>query len=405
MTTAEEPLPRQELEARLRRPERGEDSFVDGDETLSRLEAVRRLGAQLERGEIVPDAATDGINTHVHTAKSFSYFASPSDAAWQAKLAGIRVFGINDHYTVAGHEEFGTACRILGIEPVFSMEAVAMWGEAEAQGKTVNDPNNPGRTYLTCKGITRSFPSGCDGEADLARMNAALFERNREMTAKLAACTEERLGTTQPFEFLDVLSLTPHRQPTERHVAQVAALFLQRAFPDREERRVAASKLCGSDVSFVVLDDSASLQDTVRGKLLKAGRPAYVEESSEAFIPVERLVAMAFDLGAIPTFPVLGNPTTPWEEDLEGLLDRLEELDIRAVEVIPDRNTAERLLAIVETAAGRGFPVFNGTEHNTKSQQPLVDRFFFDERFRPHFERGARVLIDHQAGRSPWKDS
>ena len=31
---------------------------------------------------------------------------------------------------------------------------------------------------------------------------------------------------------------------------------------------------------------------------------------------------------------------------------------------------------------------------------PLVDRFFFDDEFRPHFERGARVLLGHQALRA-----
>ena len=101
------------------------------------------------------------------------------------------------------------------------------------------------------------------------------------------------------------------------------------------------------------------------------------------------MVSLALDLGAIPTYPVLGNPvTSPWEEDLPALFDRLESLGIPAIEVIPNRNARERLLAIVTEAERRGVPVLNGTEHNTKSPLPLVDRFFFDRAFRPHFERG-----------------
>ena len=46
------------------------------------------------------------------------------------------------------------------------------------------------------------------------------------------------------------------------------------------------------------------------------------------------------------------------------------------------------------------MPVVNGTEHNTKTMIPLVDRFFFHERFRRHFERGARVVLGHQALRA-----
>ena len=40
------------------------------------------------------------------------------------------ILGINDHYTIAGHEEFGKACRILSIRPTFSMEAIATWDAA-----------------------------------------------------------------------------------------------------------------------------------------------------------------------------------------------------------------------------------------------------------------------------------
>jgi hypothetical protein len=109
---------------------------------------------------------------------------------------------------------------------------------------------------------------------------------------------------------------------------------------------------------------------------------------------------MALDLGAIPTYPVLGNPVTPWEEDIDKLYDRLEAIGIHAIEVIPDRNTRERLKEIVEKAAARGFPIFNGTEHNTKTPLPMVDKYFFDGEFRPHFERGARVLLGHQALRA-----
>ncbi len=390
---------RAELESRLRRPDLGENGFEAGSESLTRLDALEDLVALLDAGKISATGEPGGINTHVHTAKSFSYFASPSDAVWQARLADLAIFGINDHYTIAGHPEFDAACRIAGVEPLFSMEAVATWDEAFRAGATVNDPSNPGRTYLTAKGVTRDFPPGCQGERDLATMNAALLARNREMTAKLCAWIETKLGKADALDFDDVLALTPHGQPTERHVSEAAARYLESEFTDENARREAGETLLETEVTVETLRDNASFQNLVRAQTLKSGKPAFVEESPEAFIPVERMVSLSLDLGAIPTYPVLGNPVTPWEEDLDALYDRLEDLEIRAIEVIPDRNTAERLLDIVEKAATRGFPVFNGTEHNTKSEQPLVDKFFFDERFRPHFERGARVLIEHQKAR------
>ena len=71
---------------------------------------------------------------------------------------GLAVLGINDHYTVAGHDEFRQACRVAGIAATFSLEAVGMDRAAEAARLLLNDPDNPGRVYLCGKGVTRIPP-------------------------------------------------------------------------------------------------------------------------------------------------------------------------------------------------------------------------------------------------------
>jgi hypothetical protein len=394
-----------ELESRLHRPDKGENGYREGKETRTRVDTVKRLREFVEDGKIEREnVSAGGINTHVHTSKSFAFFDSPSDAVWQAYLWRIAIFGINDHYTLAGHAEFGQACKALSIRPIFSLEAIAMWEEAEVAKHTVNDPTNPGRTYITAKAVTRPFPAGCEGAVDLERMNTALIERNQEMAKRLAKVFTTKLKDKAPFTWDQVIEMTPHGQPTERHLSLVAAQRLEKSHPDEQKRRGVVAKLTGEDVPDGVVADTGKLQDLLRARLLKVGKPAYVEESKQAFIPVERMVSLALDLGAIPTYPVLGDPVTPWEEDLDRLFDRLEALKIHAVEVIPDRNSRERLSAIVQKAAERSMPIFNGTEHNTKSPAPLVDRFFFDEEFRPHFERGARVALGHQALRAAKKE-
>jgi len=393
-----------ELEGRLRRPDRGENGYREGKEARSRIDTVKRLRELADEDKVERGGRAGGINTHVHTAKSFAYFDSPADAAWQAFKEQVAVFGINDHYTLAGHDEFGKACKALSIKPLFSMEAIAMWEEAERERATVNDPANPGRTYLTAKGITRAFPEGAAGAKDLATMNAALLERNKAITAKLAGLFEKRLKAKGAVTWGDVLALTPHGQPTERHICLLAATFLEKAYPDSDARQKAVARLVDGDVPAEALADAASFQDFLRAQLVKSGKPAYVEESKAAFIPIERLVSLALDLGAIPTYPVMGDPVSPWEEDLDQLFDRLERLNVHSVEVIPNRNTRERLAAIVVKAAERGFPILNGTEHNTKTPMPLVDKFFFDDELRPHFERGARIVLAHQALRAAGKE-
>ena len=393
-----------ELESRLKRPDKGENGYVEGAEARSRLDSLSRLREFAEEGKIQRRGRPGGINTHIHTSKSFAFFDSPSEAVWLAYLERLAILGINDHYTLAGHEEFARACRVLGIRPIFSMEAIAMWEEAEREKKTVNDPANPGRTYLTAKGVTRSFPPGSKGEADLSQMNAALLERNKEITSKLLKIIAERLGVKKGISWADVIALTPHGQPTERHICLLVSRLLDGTYADLADRAKALSKLTKADPPEGVFDDPGALQDHIRAKLVKAGKPAYVTESRAAFIPVARMVSLALDLGAIPTYPVMGDPVTPWEEDIEKLYDRLEALKIHAIEVIPDRNTPERLREIVKKAVARGFPIFNGTEHNTKTPMPMVDKFFFEDEFRPHFERGARVLLGHQALRAAGKE-
>jgi hypothetical protein len=101
--------------------------------------------------------------------------------------------------------------------------------------------------------------------------------------------------------------------------------------------------------------------------------------------------------GSIPTYPVLGNPVTPGERDIDALLDRLESMGFYAVEVIPHRNTRERLTEIVSAARRRWWPVFNGTEHNTPEKRPMLDPFALDPEFEPWFRQSAALLLAHQA--------
>jgi hypothetical protein len=364
------------------------ESALYGGTLDTRLAALRELCAGLG------DRPRRGTNCHIHTNESFSVFRSPTEAVWQAARENVAVLGINDHYTVAGHGEFRRACEIAGIAPTFSMEAVAMDRAAEAERLLLNDPDNPGRVYLCGKGMTRVPPESSTAAQTLARMRAALDRRNREMTAKIGQLFRDRLDAAGPT-WDDVYALTPRGNTTERHVsraalARVRAIAAERALPLSEtiERLANAAP--------PVTADNAALQNFLRAKLLKAGMPCYVPETEDAFASTEELRSMFLAYGAIPTYPILGNPVTPGERDVEALLDRLEASGFYAVEVIPHRNTRERLSEIVSAARRRWWPVFNGTEHNTPESRPMLDPFALDPEFEPWFRQSAALLIAHQ---------
>jgi hypothetical protein len=313
---------------------------------------------------------------------------------WQAAREGLAVLGINDHYTIAGHEEFRRACDLAGIAPAFSLEAVAMDRDAEADGLLLNDPDNPGRVYLCGKGVTRNPPDSSTEMCNLARMRAALERRNREMTEKVDALFKDRLHADGPT-WESVRGLTPQGNATERHVAWATLARLREWAAGQGVSLSEALSICCGAAPRAGADDAA-LQIFLRAKLLKAGAPCFVRESEEAFVSVEELRRIFLAFGSIPTYPVLGNPVTSGERDIEALLHRLEATGFYAIEVIPHRNTRERLGEIVSTARRRWWPVFNGTEHNTPEARSLLDPFALDPEFEPWFRDSAALLLGHQ---------
>jgi len=353
-----------------------------------RLRALNELCAQLG------PRTKRGTNCHIHTNESFSVFRSPTEAVWQAAREGLAVLGINDHYTIAGHAEFRAACEIAGIAPTFSFEAVAMDREAETAGLLLNDPDNPGRVYLCGKGVTRVPPDSSAETQNLKRMRAALERRNREITAKVGALFEERMHAVGPT-WESVQSLTPRGNATERHVAWATLSSLRQwAATEGVPLAEAITKCCGAAPPPSA--DDAALQIFLRAKLLKAGAPCFVREYEEAFVSVAELRRIFLAFGSIPTYLILGNPITSGERDVEALLDRLEAAGFYAVEVIPHRNTRERLAEIVSTARRRWWPVFNGTEHNTPEAKPILDPYALDPDFEPWFRESTALLLGHQ---------
>jgi hypothetical protein len=353
-----------------------------------RLEALGQLCAQLG------PHPHRGTNCHIHTSESFSVFRSPSEAVWQAAREGLAVLGINDHYTIAGHEEFRLACQVAGISAAFSLEAVAMDRESADAGLKLNDPDNPGRIYLCGKGISRVPEESSDEMLTLTRMRGALERRNREMTSKVAALFMDKLGADGPT-WKDVVALTPRGNATERHLAYAVLLRLRDvASQTGKPFRELLAALCPAPIP--ASDDDATMQIFIRGKLLKAGGLCYVAEGPDAFVSVANLRKMFLAFGAIPTYPILGNPILDGEKNIEALLDSLGTRGFYAVEVIPVRNTRERLREIVTAAQKRWWPVFNGTEHNTPETRPMLDPFALDPEFEPWFRRSAALMLGHQ---------
>lgn len=327
-----------------------------------------------------------GTNLHVHSDHSFSVFRSATEAVAHALQAGVEIFGLNDFFTTAGAAEFHAACHAVQLPGVVSLECIAMDRATQAAGVLLNDPANPGKVYLCGKAVTQ--PDEPVANRRLAELRGHQERRNRALTAKADAYVRAKLGVAGPT-WQDVVGQTPAGNTTERHVAKAIQLCLLRHgdFAAGFTAVVGEAPKAGD----------ADQQNQIRSHLLKAGKPCYVDEDPAAFPDVSDLRGVFLALGAIPVYPVLGNPVTTGEQDVPALFDRIAAWGFHAVELIPARNTDDRVAAVLAEAARRQWPVCDGTEHNTPAMEPLLTRWGMDDRFRVQFRDGALVLLGHQS--------
>lgn len=323
------------------------------------------------------------VNAHIHTPYSFSAFSSVGEALEHAAEEGVKVVGINDFYSTDGYGEWKDGCAARGLYPLFGIEFISLNAEDQAAGLRVNDPNNPGRTYISGKGL--AYPVILKGES-LRKLEAVRAESNRQVEQMCAKLNEWLKAEGKPvqLDFNEIREKLTKGSIRERHLAKALRLALE---PDAE--------------------NPAKLENELRSKLLKAGGPAFVPESPEAFLPMKTVQEIIEAAGGIPTYPFLADDAkgnfTDFEGDLMKAADTLKKRGFRSVEFITTRNTT----AVLEQYAGyledEGFIVSFGSEHNTPAMEPVKlhtrDAAELSDKLKAINWRGACAIAAHQAGK------
>ena len=322
------------------------------------------------------------VNAHLHTPYSFSAFSSIDEAMDHALKEGVKVVGINDFYSMEGYGAWNVGCMKRGLFPLFGIEFISLNEEDQAAGLRVNDPNNPGRTYISGKGL--SFPVMLQGEP-LRQLEAVRAEANaqvEQMCAKLNDWLKAE-GHDLVLDFDEIKEKYTKGSIRERHLAKALRIAL---YPDAE--------------------NPAKVENDLRSKLLKAGGPAFVPERPEAFLPMKTVQEIIEAAGGIPTYPFLGDDAkgnfTDFEADLQKAADTLKKRGFRSVEFITTRNT----MAVLEQYAGyledEGFIVTFGSEHNTPAMEPVRlrtrDASELSDKLKAINWRGACAVAAHQVG-------
>lgn len=343
------------------------------------------------------------LNGHIHTPYSFSAFDSIPQVFEMAKREGIKAVGINDFIVTDGHQSFHDDALKAGVFPLFNIEFMGLLKEEQAKGVKVNDPNNPGRTYFSGKGL--DFPSDPDSETKeiLRDVKAASNRQTAEMISKLNDYLKV-VGAPFGITYEEVKARYAEDLVRERHIAKAVRQKVFEAYKDAGDRSGMLSIIFAGKQVQSSLDDINGLENEIRSNLLKAGGPAFVPEDEDAFLEISKVMDIIVKMGGIPCYPVLlddkNGACTDFEADFEKLRDSLKAKNIGSVELIPGRNDINVLREFVQIFHEDDFMITFGTEHNTPQLIPLkVDtrgHIDLDDELKFISYQGACVIAAHQ---------
>jgi hypothetical protein len=336
---------------------------------------------------------------------NFSAFDSVEQAVSLAADQQIGVLGISNYYDFNVYGEFVNRAQTLGIFPLFGLEIISMQALLRDDGIKVNDPGNPGKTYLCGKGITRFDTMSPEAHrlTEVIRRNDS--QRMAAMVDRMQSVLSSR-GLDCDVDEQAVIDMVVERHGSRRETVYLQERHISQAFQEALFKRVPAAEragrlpeLLGAATKLTDPCDHVGLQNELRSHLMKSGKPAFVEESFLSFTEARRLV---LELGGIPSYPVLADGASPlceFESDVDKLIEELRERDIHAVEWIPVRNKQSVVADYVTKMRAAGLAVTAGTEHNTLDLIPF-DPACKDGEVPPNirevFWEGACVVVAHQ---------
>jgi len=310
-------------------------------------------------------------NGHLHTPYSFSAFDTVEQTVQLASKEGLKAAGINDFNTVNGFDEWGRACSKHGMAPLFNIEMIGLNTEDQANDIKVNDPSNPGRTYISGKGLsTGTLPAYVS-----TWLSDAVAKNNMQSRAMTDLLNHHLRNAGAPFilDFKEILRKLTKGQVRERHLARAVRLKAEKAFTSEKERVEFYKIITQKEITS---SDPATIENLMRGALLKAGGPAFIPEDTNSFASLETIRELIMKAKGVPTYPFLGNALegecTDFEKNIETTMKKLRERGFFSTEFITPRNSIQYLEKTTEILWNNGFLVTFGPDHNTPAMEPLV---------------------------------
>ncbi|MFA6701210.1 MAG: hypothetical protein WCR12_01220 [Dysgonamonadaceae bacterium] len=344
------------------------------------------------------------VNAHMHTPYSFSAFSDVNDALNRAVDEDVKVVGINDFYTTDGYDEWAAGCKVRRLYPLFNIEFISLDKEDQKAGIKVNDPVNPGRTYLSGKGLAYPFKL----EKPLATQLVDVQDESLSQVSAMCNKLNDLFKANNIEILLDINWIKKELTRgliRERHLAKALRLKVYNYCEnDRSRIKTVLEKLFNGKELKSDPDNIAGVENEIRANLLKAGGIAFVPEDPKAFLPIKTVCQIIIAAGGIPTYPFLADNEnglyTEFENDLDGVAAQLTQRGFHSVEFITTRNDIKLLEKYADYLYNQGFVVTFGSEHNSPVMEP-VELFarnhtpLTDKLMKINYE-GACVIAAHQ---------
>jgi hypothetical protein len=380
-----------------------------GKQVTDALDALRQLGTPAEIHVLAErgygPATPPAVNAHIHLPPNFSAFESVDQAVTLAAEQQIGVLGVSNYYDFDVYGEFVERARGRGIFPLFGLEIIAMQADLRDAGIKVNDPGNPGKTYLCGKGITRFDAMTTEATRLLGVIRKNDSARMAAMVERMGATLRDR-GFESEVDEPAVVEMIVRRHGSPRETVYLQERHISQAFQEAifrgtrpEDRLARLNEAFGVATKLTDPLDYVGMQNDLRSHLMKAGKPAFVAEQFLSFAEARQLI---LELGGIPSYPVLADgasPTCEFEADPDQLIHELQARGVHAVEWIPIRNQSSVLVDYVTKMRAAGLAVTAGTEHNTLDLiafEPFCKDGAVPANIRNIFWEGACVAAAHQ---------
>jgi hypothetical protein len=365
---------------------------------LNKLPGPTRLLEKHPPGKAVPE-----VNGHLHSPWSFCAFESIEQMFAMALDERIAVLGINDFYTVDGYAEFEKNALRNRVFPLFNIEFMGLMKDLQERDIRINDPNNPGRIYFSGKALRNPPGSSVENTGFLKDLQENSQKQVREMCEKTGELLKE-IHAPFGISYDEVRKKFARNLVRERHIARAIREASVEHFSSVSERLDFFERLFGGRRINASFNNPADVENEIRSVILKKGGRAFVPEDSDAFPDLGRIIEFILDAGGVPCYPVLlddpaGN-LTGFEGDWDRMHEILQSHQVSCLELIPRRNSLEKLQEFVLFFQHKKYVISFGTEHNAPELFPLTVKVEKDRELPPELKevsyRGTCVLAAHQ---------